>query len=145
MNSFTSMLVISALLISAHAVKIRTDVYCSRTGSDPGTHVEIQTEIEESGNGQSEAHKETRRLREETNFRRKFGVRIATATFSGPMLPSNMKVRVFEEGSSGRDDGVCLIDVNASFSSRPVSIKCTREANNGLAQTWVITAIIYKI
>lgn len=146
MNTFTAILVIATFFISAQAsaVKsIRTDVFCSRTDADFGNFVELKTTIRESGNGQIQSSSQATSLTESSIFSG-FGAPIASATFTGLTLPSAMHVRVFEDDVV-LDDGVCVLDINAKFSTHPVSVKCTREARDGLAHTFVITVRIYQV
>ena len=150
MNSLVKIFLASALLVCTHAalLKIKTDVYVSKTGFDLGNLVELKTTITESGNGQIQTSTQTFNTLPENKMFPGLGVLVASATFSGTKLPTTMKVRMIESdaGTTSKDDGICYMEVTPPFFSfTPTTIKCIREGDDGLSQLYVVTARITRV
>lgn len=123
------------LVVASHAVGIRTEVLASKTGADTFCpNVEMVPTIGESGNGQAESKTVMTTVPIDSQF---FGLGqpVADETFTGKKLPSSIRVQVRENDSDpSKNDGVCILTIDAPFSKKPITVKCEREGLNGRVQ-----------
>lgn len=145
MTTFTKCFIASLLLVCTQALRIKTDVYCSRTSGDAGNFVELRTTITEFGNGNFQSSTQNFNTLRKSRVFVGLGIRIASATFSGTFLPSTMRVRVIESDGGPGDDGVCFLEISSRFSFIPTTVRCIREGDNGLTDRWTITARVTQV
>lgn len=103
------------------------------------------TTISQAGGGKGESKTRQHKLPINGIFSG-LGESIASATFSGSQLPSTIKVRVTEDdGPTSKDDGVCNISYRGPFSTSPMVLKCIREGNNGLVDSYIMNVKIFVL
>lgn len=148
MNTMLKIIAASLCLLFVHTLDIRVEVYIyvQKTGSDSGgPNLGLITTIRESGNGQFESITESRSVDWESGFVGN-SKHIASADFSGILLPQIISVNVYENhGSSDADRGICSISTNTPFSKTPTIIGCFREENGGRSICNVIFVVIRQI
>lgn len=127
-------------------VSIRTQVWIKKTGGDQaGPSNELITTVSESGNGQNEVFVAPVDVLSNANFGGN-GQLLVDKTFSGSQLPTSIKVRVIEDdGPSSKDDGVCNIKISTTFTTTPITLSCTREANDGLGDLNIVNVRIRRV
>lgn len=103
--------------------------------------MEQMTSMKEFGNGQLQSLVAKRSRQRTHSSQGGRGGRLITGVHFRGELPTSIEGVTKDGGDDAKGNGACRLTINTQFSN-PISIRCSRKAENRLQKKFVITVVV---